>query len=117
MLLVWSRIHHSFSYLHLPKHAFSFSHTFNCHYNCFDQVGVLFFLLQWYWVFHDWFSAKTVYQIDGPEEQRDMIDDYNRFEELLKFIQYEKNHQRDYERYLQKRAKAIVKGDPREFMG
>jgi hypothetical protein len=49
------------------------------------------------------------------------MDDYNRFEELLfKILQHEKNHPREYDRYetlMNKRAKAIVKGDPREFMG
>ncbi len=62
------------------------------------------------------FSAKNVY---APEEQRgaiDLNDDYNRFEDLFKMLQYEKNHPREFDRY-QKRAKAIVKGDPREFMG
>ncbi len=59
------------------------------------------------------------------EEQREimhLVDDINRlerFEELLKFFQNEQNNQREYDRYqsIAKRAKAIVKGDPREFMG
>ena len=49
-------------------------------------------------------------------------EDYNRLgrlEDLLKLLQNERNHQREYDRYtaIGKRAKAIVKGDPREFMG
>ncbi len=41
-----------------------------------------------------------------------------RIYQLLKFIQNEhNNNQREYYQALEKRAKAIVKGDPREFMG
>ena len=63
------------------------------------------------------FSARNVYV---PEEQRELAesnDDYNRIEDLFKMLQYEKNHPREFDRLNQKRAKAIVKGDPREFMG
>jgi hypothetical protein len=49
-------------------------------------------------------------------------DDLNRLEriqQLFKYLENEQNNQQEYDRYhvTAKRAKAIVKGDPREFMG
>jgi hypothetical protein len=44
---------------------------------------------------------------------------FGRLQELYKLLENERNNQREYDRYqaTAKRAKAIVKGDPREFMG
>ncbi len=86
----------------------------------------MFLIFRWYKSIDYSFSAKNIYQTDDlNDEPREIIlsdNDLNRlerFEELFKNFQNQRNRPQAYDRYqaFGKRAKAIIKGDPREFMG